>query len=76
MKNSSESSRSCASQVMWAVFIVLGAVWVVAYAAHWGGGRITYLLLISAAVLFLRSASNRKGALRRKAEAAPRREAA
>jgi lysylphosphatidylglycerol synthetase-like protein (DUF2156 family) len=76
MKNSSESSRSCASQFMWAVFIVLGAVWVVAYAAHLGGGRITFLLLISAAVLFLRSASNRKGALRRKAEADPRSEAA
>lgn len=78
MKSTSQSSRSSASQIMWAVFIVLVALWIIAFAAHLSGGVITYLLLISAAILFLRSASHRKaGALhRRKAETAPRREAA
>lgn len=62
---------------MWAIFIVLVALWVIAYAAHWSGGLITYLLLISAVILFLRSASSRnRAALAGRGEVSPPGEAA
>lgn len=64
---------------MWAIFIVLVALWVIAYVAHLSGGLITYLLLISAMILFIRFAGSRSrtGTVQqRKAEAAPRSEAA
>lgn len=78
MKKTSPSHRSVAAQVMWAIFIVLVALWGIAYAAHWSGGLITYLLLISAVILFLRSASSRnRAALRaRREEVSPPGEAA
>lgn len=55
----SETSHSPAAQILWAIFIVLIALWVIAFAAHLGGGVITYLLIISLAVLLIRSASTR-----------------
>ena len=63
---------------MWAIFIVLVALWGIAYAAHWSGGLITYLLLISAVILFLRSASRRNRAAlpARREEVSPPGEAA
>jgi hypothetical protein len=79
MKKSSSSSHPLASQIMWAIFIVLVALWVIAYVAHLSGGLITYLLLISAMILFIRFAGNRSRTgpvQQRKAEAAPRSEAA
>lgn len=55
----SEPSRSSSGQILWAIFIVLIALWVIAFAAHLGGGVITYLLIVSLAVLLIRSASSR-----------------
>jgi hypothetical protein len=55
----SETSHSHSAQIMWAIFIVLIALWVIAFAAHLGGGVITYLLIVSLAVLLIRSASTR-----------------
>lgn len=54
-------------QILWAIFIVLIALWVIAFAAHLGGGLITYLLIVSLAVLLIHSALTR-------AKAAPARE--
>jgi hypothetical protein len=55
----SEPSRSPSGQILWAIFIVLVALWVIAFAAHLGGGVITYLLIVSLAVLLIRSAGSR-----------------
>lgn len=55
----SEPSRSPSSQILWAIFIVLIALWVIAFAAHLGGGVITYLLIVSVAILLIRSAGSR-----------------
>jgi hypothetical protein len=57
MKKNSRSSLS--SQILWASFIVLLALWVIAFAAHLGGGVITYLLIVSMAILLIRSAAAR-----------------
>jgi hypothetical protein len=59
MMKASEPSRSSSGQILWAIFIVLIALWVIAFAAHLGGGVITYLLIISLAVLLIRSAGSR-----------------
>lgn len=42
------------------MFILLVALWIVAFAVHLGGGFITYMLLISLAILTIRSASRRR----------------
>ncbi len=42
------------------MFILLVAPWIVAFAVHLGGGFITYMLLISLAILTIRSASRRR----------------
>lgn len=42
------------------MFILLTALWIVAFAYHLGGGVITYLLVISLAVLAIRSAGRRR----------------
>ena len=55
----SEPSRSPSGQILWAIFIVLIALWVIAFAAHLGGGVITYLVIVSLAVLLIRSAGSR-----------------
>jgi hypothetical protein len=73
------SGRSFASQIIRSVVIVLAALWIVAYAAHLSGGLITYLLFVSALILFISSANRSKkaGAPRhRAAEADVGREAA
>ena len=59
MMKASEPSRTSSGQILWAIFIVLIALWVIAFAAHLGGGVITYLLIVSLAVLLIRSASSR-----------------
>jgi lysylphosphatidylglycerol synthetase-like protein (DUF2156 family) len=59
MMKASEPSRSSSGQILWAIFIVLIALWVIAFAAHLGGGVITYLLIVSLAVLLIRSAGSR-----------------
>ena len=58
----SEASHSPSGQILWAIFIVLIALWVIAFAAHLGGGVITYLLVVSLAVLLIRSAGSRSKA--------------
>lgn len=55
----SDPSRSPSGQILWAIFIVLIALWVIAFAAHLGGGVITYLLIVSLAILLIRSAGSR-----------------
>jgi hypothetical protein len=55
----SEPSPSPSGQILWAIFIVLIALWVIAFAAHLGGGVITYLVIVSLAVLLIRSATSR-----------------
>ncbi len=57
-----KATHSSPAQVLWAGFIVLIALWVIAFAAHLGGGVITYLLIISLAVLLIRSATSRNKA--------------
>lgn len=42
------------------MFILLVSLWIVAFAVHLGGGFITYMLLISLAILTIRSASRRR----------------
>lgn len=59
MKKSSKRGRSVAAQIIRSVVIVLTALWIIAYAAHLSGGLITYLLLISALILFISSAGSR-----------------
>ncbi|HLK34917.1 MAG TPA: hypothetical protein VKT29_17600 [Terriglobales bacterium] len=54
MKNS--RSGSSGAQFLWASLIVLVALWVIAFAAHIGGGVITYLVIVSLAALLIRSA--------------------
>ncbi|HEV2115450.1 MAG TPA: DUF5670 family protein [Terriglobales bacterium] len=54
-----EPSHSPSAQIFWAIFIVLVALWVIAFAAHVGGGVITYLLILSLAILLIRTASTR-----------------
>jgi hypothetical protein len=51
--------HSSSGQILWAIFIVLIALWAIAFAAHLGGGLITYLLLVSLAVLLIHSAATR-----------------
>jgi lysylphosphatidylglycerol synthetase-like protein (DUF2156 family) len=69
MRKASPPAHSSSGQVLWAILIVLIALWIVAYAAHLGGGLITYLLMISLAVMAIRSAGKRrKRALVRQAE--------
>ena len=55
----SKSSHSLSAQILWAILIVLIALWVIAFAADLGGGLITYLLIVSLAVLLIRSAAAR-----------------
>jgi lysylphosphatidylglycerol synthetase-like protein (DUF2156 family) len=57
-----KSTHSSSGQILWAGFIVLIALWVIAFAAHLGGGVITYLVIISLAVLLIRSATGRSKA--------------
>lgn len=57
-----KATHSSSAQILWAGFIVLIALWVIAFAAHLGGGVITYLLIISLAVLLIRSATSRNKA--------------
>lgn len=57
------------------MFIVLVALWMVAFAAHLGGGVITYLLLISLAILAIRSAGRRRKRAQVQADAADERAA-
>jgi hypothetical protein len=54
-----EPSHSSSAQILWAIFIVLVALWVIAFAAHLGGGVITYLLIVSLAILLIRTALTR-----------------
>lgn len=56
---SSKSGHSLSAQILWAILIVLIALWVIAFAANLGGGVITYLLIVSLAVLLIRSATAR-----------------
>ena len=53
-------ARSSSGQFIWAIFILLVALWIIAFAAHLGGGVITYMLVISLAVLAIRSAGKRR----------------
>ena len=55
----SKSSHSLSAQILWAVLIVLIALWIIAFAANLGGGVVTYLLIVSLAVLLIRSATSR-----------------
>ena len=55
----SEPGHSSSAQILWAIFIVLIALWIIAFAAHLGGGLITYLLVVSLAVLLIHSAATR-----------------
>jgi 4-hydroxybenzoate polyprenyltransferase len=57
--SNTSSGSSTAAQILWAIFVVLVTLWVIAFAAHLGGGLITYLLIISMAVLLIRSAAAR-----------------
>lgn len=54
-----EPGRSSSTQILWAIFIVLTALWIIAFAAHVGGGLITYLLVVSLAVVLIHSAATR-----------------
>lgn len=60
MRKAASPSRSSSGQLLWAMFILLVALWIVAFAVHLGGGFITYMLLISLAILTIRSASRRR----------------
>lgn len=55
----SEAGHSPSKQILWAIFIVLIALWVIAFAAHLGGGLITYLAIVSLVVLLIHSAGSR-----------------
>jgi hypothetical protein len=55
----SKSRHSLSAQILWAIIIVLIALWVIAFAADLGGGVITHLLIVSLAVLLIRSATAR-----------------
>lgn len=55
MKKAAAPRHSPSLQILWAIFIVLIALWVIAFAAHLGGGLITYLLIVSLAILLIRS---------------------
>jgi len=54
-----EPGHSSSTQILWAIFIVLTALWIIAFAAHVGGGLITYLLVVSLAVVLIHSAATR-----------------
>jgi len=59
MMKASEPRHSPSAQILWAIFIVLIALWIIAFVAHLGGGLITYLLVVSMAVLLIHSAATR-----------------
>ncbi len=51
--------KPLAGQFLWAIFIVLFMLWVVAAGMHLTGGLITYLLLIALIALLLRTTYSR-----------------
>ena len=60
MRKAAATARSSSGQILWAILLVLMALWIVAFAAHLGGGLITYLLIVSLAILAIRSAGKRR----------------
>ena len=60
MRKATSATQSSSGQFLWAILIVLVALWMVAFAAHLSGGVITYLLMVSLAVLAIRSAAKRR----------------
>jgi hypothetical protein len=51
--------KTLAEQILWAIFIVLFMLWVVAAGMHLTGGLITYLLIIALIVLLVRTTYSR-----------------
>jgi hypothetical protein len=58
--------KSLAEQILWAIFIVLFMLWLVAAGMHLTGGLITYLLVIALVVLLVRTTYSRSRAAARK----------
>jgi len=51
--------KTLAEQILWAIFIVLFMLWVVAAGMHLTGMMITYLLIIALIVLLVRTTYSR-----------------
>ena len=60
--------KTLAEQFLWATFLVLFFLWVVAAGMHLTGGLITYLLIVSLLALLIRTTYSRNRAGSAKAE--------
>jgi hypothetical protein len=54
--------KTLAEQFLWAIFLVLFFLWLVAAGMHLTGGLITYLLIVSLLALLIRTANSRNRA--------------